>query len=297
MHASRNTLLIGLCAALLTGCGGGSGGSGSSRTGDLTLRVTDAPVDSATAVVVEFTGVELRGASNQTFHFDSPRQIDLLALTGGENEILLEGVRLPAGRYNQLRLLINAGEHASDSYIAFEDGTTHPLHIPSGAQTGLKLVNGFTVPAGGSADFTVDFDLRKSVTKPKGQNGVYFLRPTLRLVDSIEAGAVAGTVAMELATAAGCEPAVYVYTGADAAVDDVGSGSEPLSSAQVELEPGSGEYSYRVAYLEPGDYTAAFTCAAGHDDPEQDDEIVFFGASNATVARGQTARVDFAITE
>ncbi|MBW3567908.1 MAG: DUF4382 domain-containing protein, partial [Proteobacteria bacterium] len=50
----------------------------------MSLGVTDAPVDSATRVVVEFTGVSAKRAGGQAtvFDFDTPRQIDLLALQG-----------------------------------------------------------------------------------------------------------------------------------------------------------------------------------------------------------------------
>jgi hypothetical protein len=287
--------LIPLClatAAALSGCGGSDGGG----TGSLTLRVTDAPVDSATRVVVEFSGVELIKSDEgprRTFTFEAPRQIDLLNLTEGKTETLLDGVSLEAGRYEQLRLLVNAGQSGSDSFIELEDGSLHPLFIPSGNQTGLKLVSGFIVPAGGSADFTIDFDLRKSVTYPQGLDGSYILKPALRLVDNAQVGAISGTVATALATAADCSPAVYVYQGTDVTPDDVGSATAPLTSALVKLDEQSGEYRYRAAFLSPGDYTAAFTCQAGADDPEADDDIAFEPAMNAAVSVDQDTRVDF----
>lgn len=51
------TLLpVALSAMLLSACGGGSNGS---SDGSLSLGVTDAPVDSASKVIVEFDGVEV----------------------------------------------------------------------------------------------------------------------------------------------------------------------------------------------------------------------------------------------
>ena len=96
-------------AAALSGCGGGGGG-GSASTGTLSLSITDAPVDEADAVIVEFTGVEIKpsGGSSISFDFDTPQQIDLLALTGGTAEILLNGETLAAGDYEWLRLKVNA---------------------------------------------------------------------------------------------------------------------------------------------------------------------------------------------
>jgi hypothetical protein len=73
-----------------------------------------------------------------------------------------------------------------------QGGAGHELTIPSGMQSGLKLNRGFDVPAGGSADFTIDFDLHKSVHMTG--SGSYMLRPTLRMVDNIMVGSISGTV-------------------------------------------------------------------------------------------------------
>jgi len=79
------TILVTNMALLLTACGGGS--SSSSTTGTLNLAITDAPIDEAKQVVVEFTGVELQGPSGRVDHdfvdeSGNPvtKQIDLLAL-------------------------------------------------------------------------------------------------------------------------------------------------------------------------------------------------------------------------
>ena len=48
-----------------------------------------------------------------------------------------------------------------DSYVRLETGGEEcEMRVPSGDQTGLKLVRGFTVGAGTITDFTIDFDLR-----------------------------------------------------------------------------------------------------------------------------------------
>ncbi|MEO7557475.1 MAG: DUF4382 domain-containing protein, partial [Gammaproteobacteria bacterium] len=157
---------------IVSGCGGGGGGS--SGTGTMSLAVTDAPVDGATKVVVEFTGVEVKSTSGGRLNFDfpAPRQIDLLALNGGGSEILLDQVTLPAGNYNFLRLKVNAqNDGVNDSFIELDDGSVHELTIPTADTRGLQIGNHFTIAAGGESDFTVDFDLRKSVTNPPGQNG------------------------------------------------------------------------------------------------------------------------------
>lgn len=275
----------------LAGCGGDS----STSQGSLSLGITDAPVDNANRVVVEFAGVSVKPATGQAvdFSFDTPRQIDLLALQGGETELLLDGVVLDAGAYEWVRLTVNAGQNASDSFIELEDGSIHALFIPSGNETGLKLVQGFIVPANGSADFTIDFDLRKSITDPQSMGMPYILKPALRMVDNTEVGTIAGTVDAAIASATDCSPAVYVYEGSDVTPDDVGSAVEPVASGLVNMSDATGEYEYAVAFLLTGDYTVALTCDADEDAADADDAITFEAQQNATVEVDQTTTVNF----
>lgn len=292
----RQTLLKSALTAgalVLAGCGGDSGDS--NAQGRLSLAITDAPVDVAESVVVEFTGVSVKPVDGDavTFEFDTPRQIDLLDLQGGETELLLDDVTVDAGDYAWIRLSVNAGRQASDSFIALQDGSVHPLFIPSGNQSGLKLVRGFTVPANASADFTIDFDLRKSVVNPGSSGDPYILRPTLRLVDNTEVGAIAGTVDAGIAADADCSPAVYAYDGSDVTPDDTGSATEPVASGLVGMNDATGVYEYRIAFLAAGDYTVALTCDADADQADADDDIAFDAQQNVTVTTDETATADF----
>jgi len=262
-------------------------------------------------VVVEFTGVQLQSAGGDRIDQDfvdevtgdpAPRHIDLLALTGGTTELLLDGVTLNAGRYNWIRLKVNAERGVIDSYIDLLDDTRHSLYIPSGAETGLKLNRGFEVPESGMASFTIDFDLRRSVHYPSGLDGDRILRPTLRLVDDNTAGALIGTVASGVITAdpdcVGVEyvGAVYVFDSGDA-VDDLDGTGDPVTSARV---PNDGTYSYTVAFLPEGEYSIAFTCDADIDDPGKDADtdptdgpVNFIGEIPVTIAAGKTTTHSF----
>lgn len=294
--------LLGLgLASLLSACGGGSASDSTSSTGKMTLAVTDAPVDSAKEVFVEFTGVALKPANGEEIVYDlGLRSIDLLALQGGNSSALLDGVSLPAGEYEWMRLMVNAQRTTMDSYIKLENDEQYSLFIPSGAETGLKLVSGFTVPVNGSASFTIDFDLRKSITAPPGQAD-YYLRPALRVVNNTQVGAIAGTVSTTTLGDASCEnpdPAqngnvVYVFSGLDVTPSDVDGGEvDPVTTANVEPNA-DGTYAYNAAFLTAGDYTVAFTCQAKSDDPEAADSLVFLGTTNASVTADATTAVDF----
>jgi len=283
--------------AMLAACGGGGSESPSMSTpsnGKLNLRITDSPVTSAKRVVVQFTGLELKpAAAADPVIFDfAPRQIDLLALDGGGSEVLLAGQTLPAGDYEWIRLKVNAGKDGSDSFIELDDGSVHPLFIPSGNQTGLKLIRGFTIGAGSTHDFTIDFDLRKSVIHPPGLGDPYLLKPVLRLVDNLEVGTISGTVANALVVD-GCKPAVYLYSGAGVIPDDVGSATAPLTTTAVTLDATTGEYRFKLAFVPAGANTVAFTCAADMDAADVDDAITFSAPLPATVVAGQTTTVTF----
>lgn len=286
----KSLLLSMACATLLAACGGGGSNEPEPQFGKITLGVTDAPVDGAEHVVVEFTGVELKASGEpgpEVFNFSTPRQIDLLALEGGGSEILLRDEVVPAGNYEWIRLKVNAGRTASDSYVDLADGSRHSLFIPSGNESGLKLIRGFTVGAGSTTNFTIDFDLRRSVVRPPGQAGDFVLKPVLRLVDNLQVGGLAGVIAPAL-IATGCEPAVYVFNGLNITPDDLGGTTEPFVTARVVQSTTTGAYEYRVGFMPVGEYTVALTCDADMDDAATNDTITFVRSVNATVTVGQT---------
>src|SRR5688572_2800009 len=287
---------------LLGACGGSGGGGG--ETGRLSLGVTDAPVDEASSVVVQFSGVAFKraGAAPEVVQnlTPSPRQLDLLQYQGGRAAVLLDGVTLPAGDYQWIRLIVDNEPAVRDSYIVLTGGEECELRVPSGAESGLKLMRGFTLPADGSVALTVDFDLRKSIHAPPGQGSGdcavgYLMRPTLRLVDDANVGAIAGHIDSEL-IAAECLPKVYVFSGSGVTPDDLeeaaGADADPLVVASVTIANGSVTHPYRAAFLPPGPYTVAFTC--DDDDVAADETLVFTGSQTVIVQANLIATADFA---
>ena len=299
------TLLVSTLLFGLAGCGGG--GYGAPGNGRLSLSVTDAPVDAAASVVVQFKGVAFKreGQAAEVVQnlSPSPRQLDLLEYQEGRAALLLDGVTLPAGQYEWIRLIVDNESNVRDSYIVLEDGQECELRVPSGAESGLKLNRGFTLPADGSAALTIDFDLRKSIHAPPGQQGstpdctqAYLMRPTLRVVDNANVGAIAGSIDSELVPE-DCLPKVYVFSGSGVTPDDLEETAtagdvDPLLVAGVEIQNGSTSYRYHAAFLPPGSYTVAFTCS--DDDPTVDDTLTFLDPQSVTVQANLIAGVDFA---
>lgn len=300
-------MLIG-SGLLLVACGSGSSSSDAVTATDsnlVTLKISNAPVDEAQAVWVEFTAVTFKSSSDQdiTFNLDPPQRINLLALQGGESQALVENVEIPAGNYNQIRLAVNAEfDDVMDSYITI-NGTQHELRVPSGSQSGLKLNTSFTIAAGTvgmtvadeNSVYTIDFDLRKSIVNPGGQPG-YFLKPVLRLVQNVQTGTISGKVDSNLLLGANCSDndplsgnAVYVFAGEDIAADDIdGNQPDPVTTALVNFNSETGVYSYQIGFLLAGDYTLALSCSADLDDSETDDSDVLFDAlDNVSVVAGE----------
>jgi hypothetical protein len=301
MRAVAALTMFGLAA-----CGGVNGGPVENQDGRVRLSITDAPVDDATSVVVQFSGVAFKpvGAAAEVIRELTPatRQIDLLKYQQGRAALLLEGVTLPAGQYEWVRLMVDDQLGVRDSYIVRTTGEECELRVPSGAESGLKLNRGFTLPADGSVALTIDFDLRKSIHAPPGQRGAtpdctqgYLMRPTLRIVDDANVGAIAGSVDSALITA-DCLPKVYVFSGADVVPDDIEEQAptpdiDPLLVANVELRDGAAAYGYRAAFIPPGPYTVAFTCS--DDDATADDVLTFLPTKNVTVQANLIGSGDF----
>lgn len=283
----------------LAACGGAGGGS--SAMTPMKLSVADAPVDGAQSVVVKFTGVELTGNSGNpvTITFSAPKSIDLLNQSGTASALLFNQP-IPPGEYGQIRLIVVADGNPSNSYIMLNDGTMHGLQVPSGSETGLKLVSGFTVPSSGVVDYTIDFDLRKAITCPPGQSPACTLKPAERLVDNTTVGNIQGTVDAALVPN-GCTPGVYLYSGTVNAPEDMnssapaGDANQPVAST-APVANSQPPFYYQFTFLQPGMYTVALTCQAAQDNADQMDAAVIFNPvkSGISVTAGQTLTVDIA---
>jgi hypothetical protein len=336
----RTTLGIAVSSAFLLACGSSSDNdaepSGEQPSPTFSLSVSDAPVENVMQVVVCFNEIELRAVDNsQTKTLligDSEGSvaandlctdadgilvpntvgIDLLSLAGMASTELLTDIEISAGEYSQIRLSIN--EHSYAIVDLDQDGVADdidldgnadkvPVRVPSNE---LKL-DGFTATLGGELNFTVEFDLRKGMTNPQGQEG-YILKPRgVRLVDNSTSGHIEGTVAESLLINNSCTVApvditqgvasVYIYqgTGLDTSqlADNGGTESiEALASTGVYFD-GVDTYNYEIGFVNAGSYTMALTCDEDTD-PEADDVVNFFSIKEVAVNdKGQITELNF----
>lgn len=214
------------------------------RAGILTINLTDAPADYQ-EVHVTFSEISVHraeedddieeqttdieddeddeGDSNWIIISDVEQGFNLLDYQQQKKEFdLLAEAALLKGKYTQIRLKIVGGEDedgAPKTYLKFfKDDTKYPLEVPSGVQSGLKLIHPFTISAGTVTTLYLDFDAEKSV-KQTG-NGQYKLKPTIAVISYLAPNqGIKGTVLEEVEAVADADVFAYIYT--DDVVEDL----------------------------------------------------------------------------
>jgi len=293
----------------LTACSSGGdvettvagGGRGGAEYGFISLSITDAPIDYATEVRVQFNGVEFMPSSESPdqppilIMFDSPISINLLELQGTKSRALLTNEIMPTGKYDWVKLKITAvKDGVLDSYIVMEDGTVHELDMPGGSEVGLKITGGLEVIANMPSAKTIDFDLRKSIVM--NNLNEFQIQPAINLVSNDKSGSIEGSVKLKKLTSSNCSDsdpmtgnAVYLYEGFNITPDDIdGTGPEPIRSALVNFNDSNGEFEFSFGFVPFGKYTATFTCEADLDDQSTDDVLSFTTTKNVNITNTQT---------
>jgi hypothetical protein len=205
--------------------------------------------------------------------FQGEADFDLLLLRNGQTDVLALA-DIPAGTYNQVRLVVTEGE------ITLTDERVFPLRVPSGEQTGIKLHLFFEVLADTQTTLLLDVDLSRAF-KPvpgghiygPGEIREFTFRPSygMRLVNLVETGDVSGTV-----TDADGVPLPGVSV-------TVFEGDIEISSTAT-AEDGT----YTMLGLAPGPYTLEFSLA-GYEDALVEGVVVAAGESTEGVDATLTA--------
>jgi hypothetical protein len=189
------------------------------------------------------------------------RTFDLMELVNGDFGILCED-DLEAGAYTQIRIII-------ESATLVVDGEPQTLFIPSGEQSGIKLVGGFKVDPGVITELTLDFDVAKSLHEAPPGSGRYILRPTIRLVQTTLSGTISGTV-----LPAGIGAVIYALD--PSTVDTLASTlADPITGEYVLQALLAGIYDVRASAVGYADSTrTGIAVTAGVNTPDMDFELV-----------------------
>ncbi len=240
-------LVMFVAVAALAGCG--KQPTSPAGTGTIRMRLTDDPAsyDAINLQVVEVSvnrGQDASGSADSDSTewevlSDQAATYDLLTLRNGVFATMAVG-QVPAGHYNQVRLKLGDGS------TVVVDGVSHDLKVPSGMQSGYKLIGGFDVPAGGTVDVAIDFDGSRSIVHTGSD--MYILKPTARVV--VAPAATTGSIKGVVDPA---DVAVSAYA--------ISSGDTVATAATT---PGDG--AFVLPMLAPGAYDVAIHPSATYAD-------------------------------
>ena len=210
------TLYLSLLAALAIGLAGCS--AGGNNMGRLSMSLTDKPGTGFDAVYVTIKEIAVHKDDQAEDAWTTILQVnqtfELTALSNGVRKEL-GIVDLEPGHYTQMRLIIGTDAVAPHQYANFvvdKGGTEWPMKVPSGVQTGLKIIQGFDINANSTTELVFDFDAMRSVVVA-GNSNKYLLKPTIHMIDDTQTRTIIkGTVQTVDQTALpGAEVSLQVY--------------------------------------------------------------------------------------
>lgn len=197
-----------LFVLLLAGCDGGGSTSFAPTedadigggTGMLSLSLTDTPaIECYEHVYVTIDEVRIHVSDgNGEMSDDNAEGIwtvmpveqtyDLKALVNGVLAQLGVPQPLEPGHYTQMRLIIGDTPYNTDTmtyqyanYVVNCDQSVCELKVPSGYETGVKLVHAFDIQEALTTELILDFDAERSV-HVAGDSGKCILKPTIKVI-------------------------------------------------------------------------------------------------------------------
>jgi len=287
---------------VLSACGGGGGSGPGSGTGTLSIGLTDSSTFKYKAIYVTIDEVQVNknysnvsGNSGWATVATPGQTYNLLHLVNGLTAVL-GADELAAGFYHQVRLIIGRTAqsdnnilgvpHPYANYVILNDGsnTVEELKIPSGMQTGLKLVHNFQIAENAVVELVLDFDACRSVVETG--NGKFLLKPTIKVSGTVNKAIVYGDVT-ESATdlpVAGALVSAQISDGLSARVVRA-----TVTSDDAGYE---GQYSMSVS---PGQVYSVVVFSDQKTGVPGSEEMYSPVCTNMTVAGATDNRLDFAL--
>ncbi len=240
MNAGYRPMLAVAALALIAGACSSSSNSGPS-TGSFSVVLTDATNPLVGSATVYTHGIYLIGGSDSSGQHvtitTTPASYDLLSLQNGVTAALGTST-IPVGTYSQMRLIVDSARVTLASGYHFSDNTTtRLLTVPSGMQTGIKVVFDSVFVSPGQTILVVDFDVSRNFVftgPPTAPIGVLF-KPVLHATVQNVAASIAGTV-----TPASSHARVFAI-----------NGSDTVTTATADTLTGA----YKLWFLPPATYT------------------------------------------
>ncbi len=306
MRSSKPLVYLVVCifTFILAACGGGDSAS-ETATGSLSVSLTDASTAKYLAVYVTIDEVQVNRNSAGTpgnsgwSTIATPKETyNLLELINGLTAVL-GGGELTVGTFHQVRLIIgNKAQsennilgvpHPFANYVILNDGmdTVEKLKIPSGFQTGIKLVHNFQVLENQTIELVLDFDACRSVVETG--NGKFILKPTIKILQTENKTAVFGEVTDN-------EAAPSPISGALVSAQVSDGLSSRVERSTLTSDDAGYEGAYRLL-LSPGqDYSIVAFSDEKVGAPGAE-EMYAPACTNLTVPAGADTEIDFALAK
>lgn len=145
-------------------------------TGNIIIRLTDAPGKyQQVNVDIQKISVHLVPNSGSASWIDLPTKsgvYDLIKLQNGIDTTIVNTSQLAAGKITQMRLILGTNN------TVMADSAMHSLTVPSGSETGIKLIGKLVVDPNQTLNVLLDFDANESVIET-GSN-TFQLKPTIK---------------------------------------------------------------------------------------------------------------------
>lgn len=302
----KTLLLALLIPALLSisgcPCGFDCGSDNDIAPGVFTLGISDAAVEELSQVVIEIERITLRRTNSADVVIDNftidalslieadSFQVDLLSYRGRNQLLIVEGLELTRGTYSEILLEVK-DQDINFSFVEEFDGSMRMLNLGT---------NGITLPgfeiSSGTQQYTIEIGLAQALEYDENSETYLLTSNNIRVENNATTASLSGRVDSALFnTEAPCSSKedpllgnrIYLYSGntlADDALGDVyqaGSANNvpvniqsPFAVAALVENALTAGWDYAFGFLPPGDYTLAFACDAGQDDPVNYDGIV-----------------------
>jgi hypothetical protein len=149
------------------------------------VKMTDAP-GNFTEVNIDIETIRVHSDVDGWVNLNTNSGIyNLLDFSNGIDTTIANN-EIPSGNVSQIRFVLG------DSNSVKVDGITYPLTVPSGSESGLKLLVSQNLIPNITYTVLVDFDAAQSIVKTG--SGDYILKPVLRVIASGIDGAIKGDI-------------------------------------------------------------------------------------------------------
>ncbi|NJW51956.1 DUF4382 domain-containing protein [Salinimicrobium oceani] len=249
-----------------------------SETYSTDIYLTDSPIDNAevTGVFVTIADVKVNGTSIDGF---SKTTIDVSTLTEGSTQ-LLGNIDLEAGTTSNVVLVLDnetdASGNAPGSYVLTSSGDKKALLT---GESQININDNAEIFSSGENELVIDFDLRKSIQQNAESNYSFVsnsrLSNSLRVVNTIEAGTITGTVSNSTSTGADAV-VVYAYRANSYSESEMQTDNNGVAFtnavSSTAVSNSNGEFS--LHFLEEGNYELVF---ASYEDTDNDGRLELQG--------------------